>query len=198
VREAARAAQNEPDEIKRQAFLLAMVVGLSDNETPAITPAAAKLISAIEQPGERVLRLTMLGQPTIRDRRDLVKPFLSSVALVAATNAEAADAASIERELSDAQRPQGFSFADVAASRAGVRFASRVMDRRIPLQLVAMAFDSNSYVPTVDELPEKISASDFAKNYGGKDDLRFAKVLKQIDDRIISLPGYKPFGTTVK
>jgi hypothetical protein len=72
------------------------------------------------------------------------------------------------------------------------------MDRRIPLQLVAMAFDSNSYVPTVHELPEKISASDFAKNYGGKDDPRFAKVLKQIDDRIIALPGYKPFGATGK
>ncbi len=175
-----------------------MAVGLSDSETSSTVPAAAKLTSAMEQSAERMLRLTMLGQPTIRERRDLVKPFLSSVLLAAVTSADAADAANIDREWSDAQRPQGFSFVDVAASRAGVRFARGVMDRKIPLGLLALAFAANSYVPDVDGLPEKISAADLAKDYGSKDDPRFGKVLKQIDDRIIALPGYKPIGSILK
>jgi hypothetical protein len=197
VRQAARAAQGLPDDVKRQAFLLAMVVGLNDTELLAQLPAIGKLVGAIEAPSERTIRLAMLGEPTMRGRRDLTRHFMLSAFLTATTSADAALAAGIAKEMADAQRVSGFSFVDLAADRAGVRFARGVLEKRISLGLLAAAFTVPSYMPEIEGLPEEISAKDFAAQYGNNGDPRFTKQLKEIDERIMRLPGYRPAGTAL-
>ncbi len=195
VRQAARAAQALPDGVKQQAFLLGIVVGLNDTEILAQLLATGKLLGVIETPSERTIRLAMLGEPTMRGRRDLTRHFMLSAFLTATAGDDAALAAGIAKERADAQRASGFSFADLAADRAGVRFARGVLDKRIPLGMLAVTFSVPSYMPEVDGLPERISAKDFAAQYGNNGDPRFTKQLKEVDDRIMRLPGYRPAGT---
>ena len=90
-------------------------------------------LRAIESPSERTIRLAVLGEPTMRGRRDLAQHFFVSAHLTASTGAEAAQAAGLAKELVDAQRPSGFSFADLAADRAGARFARSVVERNVSL-----------------------------------------------------------------
>ena len=189
IREAARAAQSQPDNVRNQAFLLAIIVGLSDDEFLAQLPASASILGAIEPPSERTIRLKMLGEPTMHGRRDLAQHFLMSALLAATTNADAAQAAGLAKEFADAQGPSGFSFADIAADRAGARFARAVLDKRVPLGMLALAFRVQMFMPDVAGLPEKLSAKDLAAQFGNKDDTRFAKQLKEIDDRIMALTG---------
>jgi hypothetical protein len=196
VREAARAAQKTPEEVRRQAFLLAITIGLTDSEILAQPPATAKLVSAIETPSERVIRLAVLGEPTMRGRRDLVRQFMLSAIVAAMTSGDAASAAGIAKELADAQGTSGFSFADLAADRAGVRFGRGVLERRIPIGVFAFATPVTAYMPEIEGLPERITAKDLATQYGGKDDPRFLKQLQEIDERIQRLPGYRPVGAT--
>jgi hypothetical protein len=198
VREAARAAQAQPDDVKLKAFLFGLGVGLNESEVQIQVSAAGNAISAIETPGERPMRVMMLGQPTLREHRELMRPFLSGVLQTATTSAEAAQAAGIANELTGAQRGGGFSFRDIAANRAGARFARGVLDKKIPMGLLAMAFSTSSYVPAVDDLPEKLSQAELTEQFGNKDDPRFTKMLEQIDAQIGALPGYKPIGPTLK
>ena len=111
------------------------------------------------------------------------------------TNADAAKIAGMTKELSDAEATSGFSFVDLAVDRAGIRFARSIVDKRVPLGMLALSFKVTSFVPDTKGLPEKLTAKQLAAQFGGKDDPRFAKQLKLIDDRILALPGYRPVTT---
>lgn len=197
VREAARAAQSLPDDVKYQAFLLGIVIGLGDNEIIVQLPGTGNIVRAIEAPSERTIRLTLLGEPTMRGRRDLAQHFFVSALLAATTGAGAAQTAGLAKELSDAQGGSGFSFADVAADRAGIRFAQGVLEKKIPLGMLALTFSVPSYMPDVNGLPEKLAARDLATQFGNKDDPRLLKQIREIDQRISLLPGYRPAATSI-
>ncbi len=197
IREAARAAQSQPENVRCQAFLLAVVIGLNDSELLAQLPTSSNVIRAIEAPSERTIRLAVLGEPTMRGRRDLARHFLTSAFLAASTTVEATQAAGLAKEFADAEGPSGFSFADIAADRAGARFARAVLEKRVPLGMLALAFKLPSFMPEVTGLPEKLSPKEMAAQFGNKDDPRFGKLLKEIDERISQLPGYRPTGPTL-
>ena len=192
VREAAGAAKSLPDDVKAQAFLLAVTIGLSDTEFFGQIPAIGNVVRAIESPSERKIRLTFLSETTMGGQRDLARHFLTSAQLTATAGAPAAQAAGLAKELADGQSASGFSFSDVAADRAGIRFAQAVLDKKVTLGLLALTFSVPSYMPSVEGLPEKIASKDFATQFGTKDDPRFLKQLQEIDQRISQLPGYKP------
>jgi hypothetical protein len=192
VSEAARAAQAQPEKVRAEAFILAIVLGLSEGEAAASTPTAANSTRIVESPSERGLRLKFLGEPTILGRRDLARHFFGSALLAATTSAEAAKLAALAKELSDAQGPRGFSFVDLAVDRAGIRFARSVIEKRVSLGALALSFKVTSFVPDAKELMEKVSDKEFAAQFGTKDDPRFIRQLKTIDDRISALPGYRP------
>ena len=86
----------------------------------------ASFLDAAEPPSERMRRLTVLGQPTMLGRRDLAQHFVLSAFLAANSGTQAAEAAGLAKEVVDAQGPSGFSFTDIAADRAGIRFAGSV------------------------------------------------------------------------
>jgi hypothetical protein len=194
VRTAAKAAQSLPEDNAAKSFLLALGVGLDDSNLLARQPMAANLFKAIEPLSERRVRLLMIGEPTIRGQREFAQHFISSAFLAAMKGAEAAQAAALERELATVQNGGRFSFANVAADRAGVRFASGVLDKRPALGLLARTFAAVAFVPDAKGLPDALSDDELKTQYGSKDDPRFAGVLKDIDQRIAKLPGYSNLG----
>jgi hypothetical protein len=194
VRRAAGAAKLLPPEVAPNAFLLALGNALGDPQALAENQATASLLGAFETPRERTMRRAMLGDPTIHGRRDLAQHFFVSALLTAAAGGTAAEAAGVSKELLDAQGESGFSFADLAADRAGIQFARRVIDKRLTLPMMAQAFSVPGFVPAVKDLPEKLTAAEFTKQFSGPDDDRFQRQLQVIDQRILQLPAYRSVG----
>jgi hypothetical protein len=194
VREAARAAMTLPDEVAVQSFLLALAIGLDGSVTPASIPGVAGLLRTVESPSERQIRLAILGKPTMRDRLDFTQHFFASACMTATSGADTSQSALLDGELSKAQQPVGLSFKVIAADRAGSRFGQSLADKRFSLRLIATAFEVASYMPQVDSLPEGISAKGLTSQYGSKTDPRFLKRLREIDQSILLLPGYRTTG----
>jgi hypothetical protein len=95
------------------------------------------------------------------------------------------------KETLDAQGGSGFSFADLAGDRAGIRFAEGVLKNRFKLPILAKSFTVRDFVPKIDSLPEGLQTADFSRDYGGKGDQRFELLIEEIDRRINELPPYR-------
>jgi hypothetical protein len=178
--------------VAARAFLLALAVGLDDAQSLATIPEMAEVAAGAEPPSERAVRLALLGEPTVRQRRDLARHFFISAYLTSTLGGPAAQAAGVAKELVDAQGASGFSFADIAADRAAARFASGVLAKQIPLRLLAESFSVASFMPEVDGLPEGLSAAQFKDQFGAARGPRFDKQIAEIDQRILELPPYRP------
>ncbi|MCC7475187.1 MAG: hypothetical protein IT425_07310 [Pirellulales bacterium] len=192
VREAARAAFEQPDQVQRQAFLLAIVACLGGGEPLANYPPTRNMLAALEDPSEQVVRRTVVGRPTLKARPDLLQHFLTSSLLAATVGIEPAYTAGIAKEMADAKTASGFSFADLAAGRAGARFALAVLNKKLRLEDIAESFSVSSYLPDLADLPEQLPAKEFAERYGTTSDPRFQREIEAIDRRILALPGYPP------
>jgi len=192
LRRAAHAADALPDEVAPRAFLLALAIGLDNSQTLASIPGIAETVAGVEAPSERSIRLTLLGEPTVRGRRDLAQHFFISAYLTSALGSEAATAAGFAKELLDAQGNSGFSFADIAADRAGTRFANGVLKNHFSLAALEKSFQVDAFVPGVEGLPEGLSAAQFKARFGKKDAPQVIDQLKEIDRRIQTLPPYRP------
>lgn len=192
VRRAAHAADALPQDVAPRAFLLALAIGLDNSQTLAAIPAIAETVAGVEAPSERSIRLTLLGQPTMRGRRDLAQHFFISAYLTSAIGSDAATTAGFAKELLDAQSDSGFSFADIAADRAGTRFANGVLKNHFPLGGLERSFEVDTFIPTVEGLPEGLSAAQFKSRFGKKNTPQVLDQLKEIDHRIHTLPPYRP------
>jgi hypothetical protein len=135
--------------------------------------------------------LTVLGEPTLLGRRDLAEHFFVSVYLTTVLGDEAAHAAALSKELLEAQSGSGFSFADLAASRAGVRFAEGILEKRVPFGMLPQVFTIDAFMPSVDGLPEKLPAREFETQFGNAEHPKFREQLAEIDRRILALPAYR-------
>lgn len=191
VRAAASAASRLPDDVAPKAFLVALGIGLDDSNLLSKVPGVAGLIRAVDSPSDRAARLAVLGEPSMRGRRDLAQHFVVSGLLAATLGSAAAESAGIAKELVDAQGASGLSFADIAADRAGIRFAEGVQDRRFALKLLSLGFSSVAFMPEVDGLPEGLSATQFASEYGSASDPRFRKQLQATDRLVLQLAPYR-------
>lgn len=195
VRAAALAASSLKEEVGPKAFLLALGIGLGDSNVLRALPNMANLIDAAEPPSEKMRRIVVLGQPTMLGRGDLGQHFVLSAFLTATAGMQSAEAAGLAKEVVDAQGPSGFSFTDIAADRAGIRFADGVLKKRLPLATLSKNFVVKDYVPSVEGLPEGLPAKTFTTDFGSKADPRFQKQIREIDERIMRLPAYRPLVT---
>lgn len=176
-----------------KALLVGLGVGLDDSGALRLHPRTSKLIARIEPDAARRRRLNVLGRATARGRGDSLKHFLVSAALAAVAGEKEANLWGVGKELADATRPggSGFSFADLAADRAGVRFAQGLLAGKTPVAGLARSFRVENYVPQLDDLPEGLSLSELLKQYGGQGDPRFDAEIEALDKRIEALPPYK-------
>jgi hypothetical protein len=193
VREAARASVGLPEDVARQAFLLALAIGL-DESTTLITMPGLNGLQAVEPASDRMVRMTAIGKPTVRGRSDLAQHFFIAAFLTAITGNQATQAAALESEFQKASRPGGFSFKTVAADRAGCRFGKSLMDKRFTLFMLESKFSVASFMPEVDSLPDGISAKDLTERFGKTNDPRFVDTLHEIDKSVLLLPIYRATG----
>src|SRR5690606_18673243 len=85
----------------------------------------------------------------------------------------------------------GFSFADVAADKAGIRFAQHVADRETTLAQLAQGFSVRSFVPAVENLPEGMTAAQVLAQKASSEGDRFEERLAEIDRLVAELPAYR-------
>jgi hypothetical protein len=128
-------------------------------------------------------------------RIDLAQHFIGSAALTASADKQVAKMAGEEKELSDAKGGSGFSFIDLAADKAGIRFgeiatASPESARRLQLAMSQIK-DYTDFMPDPRDLPEKMNETDFKSRYGSVHSPAYQELSKKIDARISSIPLYK-------
>lgn len=188
---AAEAARLPPGEGPR-ALLLTLGIAIDDSAALAKLPITRGLVADAEPAPLRARRLQALGKPTLEGRRDLAKHFFVAAHLTAAQSGEAADRLGMTKEALDANGGSGFSFADVAANRAGIRFAESVLSGRLTPEGLSNSFRAVLFMPPVEGLPEGLTREQLVAEYGGPGDKRFEAQLAKIDARINALLPYAP------
>jgi hypothetical protein len=191
VRQAALAAKQVRPENAQRALLLALGVAFDDVGLLRKLPIAGAVIPHIEGEQERAQRMAAIGQPTMRGRADWAKHFFVSAHLVALAGSETARSAGLVKEMVDAHGGSGFSFADMAANRAGIVFAHALLSNRLTLDDIVQRFSVEAFLPPIDDLREQLGAQEFYKDYGGLTDERLAAELSRIEARITALPIYQ-------
>lgn len=128
----------------------------------------------------------------LHDRNDIAQHFIISAALAAWAGEPLAEAIGVWKELEDARAGSGFSFADLAADRAGTRFGQLVRERdaRIEILLSGPLVDGD-LVPSLAGLPEYIPAAEFRRRYGSTESPAYRALIEDIDRRIAALALYR-------
>jgi hypothetical protein len=191
VQRAAEAAARFDEQEGRAAFLLALGIAMDDLLALRTFPRTASFVRSVETEEALVERQKKMGQPSMFGRPDLAKHFFVSAYLATAVGRTAAEVTGEAKELLDAAGKSGFSFADMAANRAGIVFAERVLSGKVRLTALAAGFSVEDYMPAIADLDEGLSLSEFREKYGGKSDKRYTAQVKEIDKRIEAQPGYR-------
>ncbi len=128
---------------------------------------------------------------TLAGRADLRQHFAVSMGLETAADAGFAFAIGEFKELLDANRGgSGFSFDDIAADRAGIQFAERILAvGPEEWRAVAAAIASEEAIfPSIEGLPSHMPEAEFKRRFGAVDSPRYQAILREIDTRIARLP----------
>lgn len=140
-------------------------------------------------PEPRRVTVTLLG------RDDLAKHFLVSAAITVSAGSALANFAGVFKEVSDSQDGSGFSFADLAADRAGVKFAEMASSSpqmtKLFQQRMINAFRETDYMPRIDNLPEGIQELEFKRAYNDLDSESYRIIEQEIERRIAACRMYQ-------
>lgn len=131
-------------------------------------------------------------------RRDLAHHFLYSALLEQVGGAETSFAIGEMKELSDSARGgSGFSFADLAADRAGIAFSRYLMNEKTAweglLKLTSPTSSEHSFFPPTEILRERITEEEFTRDYGSTLSETYQREVQKIDKLIYALPLYQPY-----
>jgi hypothetical protein len=191
LQEAAKAALQVEKEYRETAFLVGVGLALDDSTVLRDNPLTGALCKSIETEEERRQRIAVLGNPTLRYRRDLCQHFFVSAALTDLVGAVGAEGAGLAKEYLDMSNGgSGFSFTDLCADMAGVEFAKRVKSEAKELDTVQAKFDVDHYMPKLEGLRDGIPASKFKSEFGSVSDPKFLKAYAEIRKRVQDLPAY--------
>lgn len=133
---------------------------------------------------------------TLRGRPDWAKHFSLSAALSVMEHPLVSDAAGLMKEQVDAlAQGTGFSFADLAADRAGIRLAiaaTRSDSAAVALQdRLRAGFAVDDFFPAVADLPEDLTVEQFRREYDAIGAPRYRELIARIDARLDSCPGLR-------
>jgi len=144
--------------------------------------------------GERYPRPRQL-KVTLMDRQDLPKHFLISAALTATADSGLANVLGVFKEIDDSRGGTGFSFADLAADRAGVRFAELAtgspQQARVLQRQMSEVMKEEEFMPRVDRLPEGIMELEFKRRYQDLDSAAYRLVKEEVERRVAACRIYQ-------
>ena len=99
------------------------------------------------------------------------------------------------KEVDDSRGGSGFSFNDIAADRAGTRFGELATGRDAGLSKIKRFLTDGvrdaDLLPEVKDLPEFMQEAEFKRRYGGIGAPAYAKMMKDIEQRIAELSLYR-------
>jgi len=130
----------------------------------------------------------------LSQRDDFAKHFIISAALAASAGTPLADAVGLYKEIADSSGGSGFSFNDIAADRAGVRFGENAVKSAVAQKLqmkVSTGIVENDLMPATAGLPEYMAEAEFKRRFGGVDGAEYKKMMAEIERRIAALPLYR-------
>lgn len=132
---------------------------------------------------------------TLYDRRDYAQHFLGSAVLAMNLDPALADAIGVLKEMDDAVEGSGFSFTDLAADMAGIRFAEMaVLDPASARELQVLMSGTvieEFFMFDVRGLPEFLGDEEFRRRYGDADNEAYRALLQQIEQGIAKTPLYR-------
>lgn len=185
--EAARRRGDSSAVAENRAAIWALTIYFSNGAFEALV---GKLVSSQRPLVHSFPRVTLAG------REDLMAHFLYSAGIALATQQGIGMAAGEFKELLDSGGGgSGFSFADLAADRAGIEFvsvatASEPAARRLQESIIANNSES-AFFPDVAGLLEGLSEEQFRRQYGSTQSKRYRKQVALIDQRIARLQIYQ-------
>lgn len=184
-----RSKKGEPARSENRALIFSLAL-YSMNWSDEILTNGASSSSGAPQPAKAVRRsLTLLG------RGDLTKHFLISAAISSGSNSGLSAIVGVFKEMEDSRGGTGFSFADLAADRAGIEFAKVATDQddtaRNLQRFMAQILDESGFMPPVDNLPEGIMELEFKRRFNDLDSREYALVEGEILQRIAGCKLYK-------
>ena len=143
---------------------------------------AAIVSQAADWPAPTRLSVTLHG------RIDFAQHYLTSAALTAMGSGELSNAVGLFKEVEDSRGGSGFSFTDLAADRAGTRFAELATasdpSARTAQLRIGQAQSETDIMPDVNGLPEGMSESEFQQRFGGIDSPAYRRMTQDIEQRI--------------
>jgi len=145
--------------------------------------------------GERHNDRPSAGKARLAGRRDLVRHFTVSAGLALLGGDSVAGLLGEAKEVQDSIGGSGFSFADLAADRAGVRFArsatvSAASARRFQAAF-SRRFIERDLFPRSLDLPEGLNEAAFRRRYRDINHPDYDRLIAEIDRRIDVLPLYR-------
>ena len=181
-----RSKLNDPS-TENQAALLALVMYFGDARFERLTGPVRQGALQGHIPRNRGIRLG--------ERRDLLLHFIISAGLKLVSDQGIAMAIGEFKELLDSSKGgTGFSFVDLAADRAGLRFAETATDTNGGalhlINVLAGKTNEKAFFPYFLDLPEGLSESAFQNRYGDINDPRYASVVQEIDKRLAGAEAY--------
>ena len=127
-------------------------------------------------------------------RVDIPQHFIAAALLAAVDSTVLTQQLSVDKEVGDSQHGSGFSFIDLLADQAGIRFgqmatASPEQARKLQ-EFIANNTDYASIIPNPQDLPEHMDEESFKQRYSEVGSPAYKAVIEQIDSRIKQLTIY--------
>lgn len=191
VRAAAEAAWGVEEQFRSTAFFVGLGIALDDAGLLRSDPQTAPFVHSVESENEWQRRQTMLGMPTLKSRRDLIRRFATAGAATELLGAAAAEDACVQRAIVDVAKPPGFSFPALAADLAGIELSQQLRGSPELMTAWRKNFRGSNYLPPFDGLRDGVSRERFDQDFGGGMDGRFTKVVDEIHNRVAKVPGYR-------
>lgn len=172
--------------LQNKATILALAVFIGHHRV-------ANLVGDIQPDPERALKPRRPA--VLREREDLARHFIISAAIKVLSQEELSLAIGEFKELMDrAMGGSGYSFVDLAADMAGVRFARVATSPQFARDLqnaVIYASDEAVIMPAIDGLPEGLSKQSFEQRFGGVDTPAYQKQVDHINARLKAITLYQ-------
>lgn len=147
-----------------------------------------RLDSFLKKEYQSAVKFPVRAKLLFYNRTDLPKHFFVSAALAVSTGSRFASLVGLAKEIDDSDGGSGFSFADLAADKAGVRFGELAISsekQALLFQEKLKAIRSiDEIMPLISNLPEGIMELEFKNRYRDLDSRAYQLINDEIDKRL--------------
>jgi uncharacterized protein YfiM (DUF2279 family) len=179
-----------PDEVKADAFLVAVAIGLDPGNTPAKNPVTASALGGgfggHETPDEVTTRCAALKRCglAMRSRSDWVRHWALSAGLTSRLGPDKAKSFGIAKETLDMNGASGWSWADIGADLSGIEFARRLRSGDISVKTIHKHFKASNAMADPIGLEDKVTPDVFKRRYKAIGSPEMNREIAKIQERV--------------